>query len=187
VERIVALIHQDPRYPDPPADWKANSHYRLPLPGAKSLLEAGERVASHLVARMNALRGEITSDSLKLFVGHGAAFRHAAFQLGILQFEQIAQLSMYHTRPVYLEYLLQSELAPRTRGAEASCGGQRLSGLGPVNMIPRYQGTDWLKVNLPTQAAPWLEGRHRSLHKRKSSHATASAELTALLEQHRWK
>ncbi|MGI9321217.1 MAG: histidine phosphatase family protein, partial [Thiogranum sp.] len=105
VDRIVELVHQDPRYPDPPADWKANSHYRLPLQGAESLLEAGERVAAHLVARMNEIRGEITADSLKVFVGHGAAFRHAAFQLGILQFEQIAQLSMYHTRPVYLEYL----------------------------------------------------------------------------------
>ena len=105
VDKITELIHQDPRYPDPPPDWKANSHYRLPLQGAESLLEAGERVASHLVARMNALRGEIKSDSLKLFVGHGAAFRHAAFQLGVLQFEQIAELSMYHSRPVYLEYL----------------------------------------------------------------------------------
>jgi 2,3-bisphosphoglycerate-dependent phosphoglycerate mutase len=105
VDRIVELVHQDPRYPDPPADWKANSHYRLPLQGAESLLEAGERVAAHLVARMNEIRGEVTADSLKVFVGHGAAFRHAAFQLGVLQFEQIAQLSMYHTRPVYLEYL----------------------------------------------------------------------------------
>ena len=105
VDRIVELIRQDPRYPEPPADWKASSHYRLPLQGAESLLEAGERVASHLVSRMNELRAEITSDSLKVFVGHGAAFRHAAFQLGVLQFEQIAQLSMYHTRPIYLEYL----------------------------------------------------------------------------------
>jgi len=105
VDRIVELVHQDPRYPDPPADWKANSHYRLPLQGAESLLEAGERVAAHLVVRMNQIRGEITADSLKVFVGHGAAFRHAAFHLGVLQFEQIAQLSMYHTRPVYLEYL----------------------------------------------------------------------------------
>jgi hypothetical protein len=53
--------------------------------------------------------------------------------------------------------------------------------------IPRYQGSDWLKVKLPTQAVPWLEGKHRSLRKRKSSHTTASAELTALLERDRWK
>ena len=105
LDQIAELIRQDPRHPDPPADWKANSHYCLPLPGAESLLEAGQRVAEHLVARMNELRGEIESDSLKLFVGHGAAFRHAAFKLGILQFEQIGKLSMYHTKPVYLEYL----------------------------------------------------------------------------------
>jgi 2,3-bisphosphoglycerate-dependent phosphoglycerate mutase len=105
VERIVELIRHDPRYPDPPADWKANSHYCLPLPGAESLIEAGERVATHLVARMNELRGEVASDSLKVFVGHGAAFRHAAFKLGVLQFDQIAQFSMYHARPVVLECL----------------------------------------------------------------------------------
>ena len=75
---------------------------------------------------------------------------------------------------------------------EASCGGQRVSGLGMNGhrhdkLIPRYQGSDWLKVTLPTQAAPWLEGKHQSLRKRKSSHTTASAELTALLERDRWK
>jgi len=105
VERIAELIRQDPRYPDPPVNWKANSHYRLPLPGAESLLEAGERVATHLVARMNELRGDTRSDSLKVFVGHGAAFRHAAFKLGVLQFDQIAKFSMYHARSVVLECL----------------------------------------------------------------------------------
>ncbi|MEA2078512.1 MAG: hypothetical protein U9P00_01395, partial [Pseudomonadota bacterium] len=53
--------------------------------------------------------------------------------------------------------------------------------------IPRYQGSDWLKVKLPTQAMPWLEGKHQSLRMCRSSHATASAELTALLERDRWK
>jgi 2,3-bisphosphoglycerate-dependent phosphoglycerate mutase len=104
VEQIVEAVRQDPRYPDPPSDWKANSRYRLPLPGAESLLEAGERVAAHMRERMRRLRAEVVSDSLKLFVGHGAAFRHAAFQLGVLEFEQIGRLSMYHARPVFLEY-----------------------------------------------------------------------------------
>jgi broad specificity phosphatase PhoE len=104
VEQIVEAIRQDPRYADPPSDWKANSRYRLPLPGAESLLEAGERVAAHMQERMRQLRAEVESDSLKLFVGHGAAFRHAAFRLGVLEFEQIGRLSMYHARPVFLEY-----------------------------------------------------------------------------------
>jgi len=104
IGQISEIIHNDPRYPEPPQDWKSNSKYRLPLQGAESLLEAGERVAGHLVRRMSGLSVE-GGDTLKLFVGHGAAFRHAAFHLGVLEYEQIKRLSMYHGRPVFLEFL----------------------------------------------------------------------------------
>jgi len=103
-EQIREIIHNDPRYPDLPEDWKSNSRYCLPLQGAESLLDAGERVAGHLRRRMSELPGKDT-DTLKLFVGHGAAFRHAAYHLGVLEYEQIARLSMYHGHPIYLEYL----------------------------------------------------------------------------------
>jgi 2,3-bisphosphoglycerate-dependent phosphoglycerate mutase len=103
LDEIAEALRDDPRYPEPPPNWKADSHYRLPLQGAESLLEAGARVAAHLEGRMQALRGRVNGDSLKLFVGHGAAFRHAAYRLGVLQFEDIARLSMYHATPVYLE------------------------------------------------------------------------------------
>lgn len=102
--QIEEVLQLDPRVPDPPADWKADSRYRLPLQGAESLLEAGERVAGHLSRRMAALP-QNTSDSIKLFVGHGAAFRHAAYHLGVLAFDQIRQLSMYHCQPLLMEYL----------------------------------------------------------------------------------
>ena len=102
--QIEAVLQQDPRVSEPPADWKADSHYCLPLQGAESLLQAGERVAAHLSQRMAALTHE-QRDSIKLFVGHGAAFRHAAYHLGVLEFGQIRQLSMYHCRPVMIEYL----------------------------------------------------------------------------------
>lgn len=103
-ERIREIVRDDPRYPEPPEDWKSNSRYRLPLQGAESLLEAGQRVAGHLVRRMSELpaSGDLT---LKLFVGHGAAFRHAAFHLGVLEYEQIKLLSMHHGRPVCLELM----------------------------------------------------------------------------------
>ena len=102
IERILRL---DPRFTEPPSGWKANSHYRLPLQGAESLLDAGQRVANHCVARMQALGAQgLSPNTLKLFVGHGAAFRHAAHHLGVLAFEQLAKLSMYHARPVVLEY-----------------------------------------------------------------------------------
>jgi broad specificity phosphatase PhoE len=101
---IEAILHQDPRVSDPPADWKADSQYRLPLQGAESLLEAGERVAAHLLQSMISLAHD-DHDRVKLFVGHGAAFRHAAYHLGVLKYGQIRQLSMYHCQPVMLEYL----------------------------------------------------------------------------------
>jgi len=102
--RIREIIQNDPRYQDLPQDWKSNSEYCLPLQGAESLLEAGKRVAGHLLQRMSGLPDEGV-DRLKLFVGHGAAFRHAAFHLGVLEYDQIARLSMYHGRPVFLEFL----------------------------------------------------------------------------------
>jgi 2,3-bisphosphoglycerate-dependent phosphoglycerate mutase len=102
--QIKAVLQQDPRFSDPPADWKADSHYRLPLQGAESLLEAGERVAGHLSQSMQALPpGE--DDRVKIFVGHGAAFRHAACHLGVLALEQLRQLSMFHCQPVLIEYI----------------------------------------------------------------------------------
>ena len=105
IRQIEDILHRDPRFTDPPPNWKADSHYRLPLQGAESLLEAGERVAGHLTKRMQALvTAGRDQNTLKLFVGHGAAFRHAAYHLGLLEFEQIAKLSMYHGRPVFLEY-----------------------------------------------------------------------------------
>jgi 2,3-bisphosphoglycerate-dependent phosphoglycerate mutase len=109
IKEIEKIIQDDPRYPELPADWKSNSRFRLPLQGAESLLEAGERVAAHLNRQMATLAETVETDTLKLFVGHGAAFRHAAYHMGVLEFADIARLSMYHARPVYLEYLLGGE------------------------------------------------------------------------------
>ena len=94
-------MESDPRFEAPPAGWKSNSHYRLPQQGAESLLDAGQRVADHIKERMADLSAK--EDTLKVFVGHGAAFRHAAHHLGVLAFERLAELSMFHGRPVLLE------------------------------------------------------------------------------------
>lgn len=104
MSQIEAIVREDPRYPELPADWKSDSHFRLPLQGAESLLEAGGRVADHLHSRMSCLATEVQTDTLKLFVGHGAAFRHAAHHLGVLALDDIERLSMYHAHPVLLEY-----------------------------------------------------------------------------------
>jgi len=106
ISAIEAVVREDPRYDELPVDWKSNSRFKLPLQGAESLLEAGGRVARHISQQMEILATQPpTGDSLKLFIGHGAAFRHAAYHMGVLSFDQIAQLSMYHAQPVFLEYL----------------------------------------------------------------------------------
>jgi 2,3-bisphosphoglycerate-dependent phosphoglycerate mutase len=104
VSMIESILRADPRFEPPPADWKSNSHYQLPLQGAESLMQAGERVADHIKGRMEEQAGRQAQDCLKLFVGHGAAFRHAAYQMGVLSFEDIARYSMFHCSPIYIEW-----------------------------------------------------------------------------------
>ena len=104
IDQIETILHDDPRLSAPPKGWKADSRYCLPLQGAESLLEAGSRVRAHLSQAMSMLSTG-GQDRLKIFIGHGAAFRHAAYHMGVLAFEQLRQLSMYHCQPVLLEYL----------------------------------------------------------------------------------
>jgi 2,3-bisphosphoglycerate-dependent phosphoglycerate mutase len=100
VDEIERLIADDPRYEALPAKWKSQSDFKLPVQGAESLLEAGQRVASHIQQRTLGLGDRV----LKLFVGHGASMRHAAHLMGILHFEQIAALSMHYASPVVFEH-----------------------------------------------------------------------------------
>lgn len=100
LSQIEEILQTDPRFDPPPPNWKSNSHYCLPLQGAESLLQAGERVAKHVMQQMLSLSDLPNGNWMQLFIGHGAAFRHAAFHLGVLRFDQIAKLSMYHASPV---------------------------------------------------------------------------------------
>lgn len=103
VEAIEAILARDPRHPVPPSGWKSSSDYRLPFVGAESLLQAGARCAEHLRARARGLReGPVDATIVKVFVGHGAAFRHAAIHLGALSLQDMPKLSMHHARPVCL-------------------------------------------------------------------------------------
>lgn len=99
-EEIETIIADDPRFEAPPQHWKSDSHYCLPVPGAESLLQSGKRVANYLT-RLDQLPNN--QNELVIIVGHGASMRHAAFHLGILEFEDIAKLSMFHAQPVFIE------------------------------------------------------------------------------------
>ncbi|WP_017446169.1 histidine phosphatase family protein [Gayadomonas joobiniege] len=96
VADIEQILQQDPRVKDLPKDWKSDSYFCLPVPGAESLMQAGQRVATYIQSQIS----NEPVNSLHLFVGHGASIRHAAYQLGILKFEQIKQLSMHYAQPV---------------------------------------------------------------------------------------
>jgi 2,3-bisphosphoglycerate-dependent phosphoglycerate mutase len=102
---IAAAVAADPRLRPLPPAWKADSRFRLPFPGAESLMEAGERAAAHIAARLSELADLEKTDSLKVFVGHGGAFRHAAVHFGLLAEAEAQALSMHHCRPVFLERL----------------------------------------------------------------------------------
>jgi broad specificity phosphatase PhoE len=100
IEEIEAVLAADPRFELPAPGWKRDPSYVLPLPGAESLEQAGRRVAGHVLARLRALP---SAEWLKVFVGHGGAFRHAARHLGVLSSEDVQRLSMQHGAPIYLE------------------------------------------------------------------------------------
>jgi 2,3-bisphosphoglycerate-dependent phosphoglycerate mutase len=104
ISQIEAVVGDDPRCSPLPKDWKSDSRFCLPLQGAESLVDAGERVAGHLRTAMQRLGEHARVDTAMVFVGHGAAIRHAAYTLGVLHFGEIARLSMYHAEPVYIEY-----------------------------------------------------------------------------------
>jgi len=99
-DTIEQVMMDDPRYTTPPEGWKSDSHFRLPFPGAESLMEAGVRVADYLCRIVQPLMG--APSELHVVVGHGAAFRHAACQLGVLLFGRIGDISMYYDQPVFL-------------------------------------------------------------------------------------
>ncbi len=103
IDEIERILELDPRFSTPSAGWKSDSHYCLPFDGAESLMQAGDRVAQH-ITQWQAAELKHASGQIKLFVGHGAAMRHAAFHLNVIPFCDIKKLSMHYGHPVVLEF-----------------------------------------------------------------------------------
>lgn len=104
VQVIEGIVRDDPRHAPPPPGWKRDIDYKLPYPGCESLAEAGERVAAHLRACAAELATDLDAPPrLKLLIGHGGAFRHAALHLGLLSRADVSQLTMEYGAPIYLE------------------------------------------------------------------------------------
>lgn len=104
IDAIEDIVNKDPRYGCLPSGWKSRSFQKIPLEGAESLIQAGLRVAQCIDLRMNEARLQTNRPQLVVFVGHGAAFRHAAYLFGQLNLEQIKKYSMHHCQPVVFHY-----------------------------------------------------------------------------------
>lgn len=100
VEQIEKLISADPRFANAPSGWKRDPDYRVPFVGAESLKQAGMRVAEVL---REYIAIQSNQPCVKICVGHGGAFRHAACQLGLLHHEQLSSVSMHHGQAVFIE------------------------------------------------------------------------------------
>lgn len=127
VGQIEEILDRDPRFDRPKPGWKSIPSFRLPVPGAESLLEAGLRVAQHLRQSARDIARASTGDTprLRVVVGHGASLRWAAHALGVLTMEQAKGCSMHHARSVYIEWKgednwshIGGEWKPRSRPAQ---------------------------------------------------------------------
>lgn len=121
VDAIAEIIRRDPRHPALPANWKSHPRFRLPVPGAESLLMAGARVAAHVERRAHELRSAGGHDVLKLFISHGGALRHAAVCMGALALDEVPKLTMHHGDFVLLEHMPDGQGGP---GRWEKVGGQ---------------------------------------------------------------
>ncbi|WP_041523889.1 histidine phosphatase family protein [Gilvimarinus agarilyticus] len=98
IAEIEQILAQDSRYAAAPKHWKSSADYCLPFPGAESLRQAGKRVAEYI----KQVNSDAPDNTLTPIVGHGAAFRHACCELGILSTADIQRLSMHHAQPVII-------------------------------------------------------------------------------------
>ena len=105
LDEIASVIERDPRFGTLPTGWKRESEFRLPLPGAESLIDAGKRVASHVRSRAESTTPPAGDGTfVKIMVGHGGSLRYGAAELGMLEHASPGDFSMFHAAPVVYAY-----------------------------------------------------------------------------------
>ncbi len=117
IKEIESILEADPRFDSPPENWKSDSEYCLPLQGAESLMMAGTRVVNCLIeqSHIQAIDAQLSNqtespsntmtknNTVHLFFGHGASFRHAAFHINVISLCDIKKFSMHHSHPVMIQ------------------------------------------------------------------------------------
>lgn len=102
-DQISELLARDPRLDPLPEGWRRMPEFRLPLPGAESLMQAGARAAARVVESIDSIPDDDPTDVARLFVAHSGCLRHAAVVLGAIDVRQVAGLSMDFLGCVLLE------------------------------------------------------------------------------------
>ena len=102
-DEIAERLGQDPRLAPLPTGWRRIPEFRLPVPGAESLMMAGARAATRIASSLKSIPDDDPRDVLRLFVAHGGCLRHAAVQLGALDLRSVAGLSMDHAQTILVE------------------------------------------------------------------------------------
>jgi 2,3-bisphosphoglycerate-dependent phosphoglycerate mutase len=100
IERVLAL---DARLDPLPFDWRRRAYFRLPVPGAESHMQAGERTAARIRERVEFVRDHAEIDTLKILVAHGGCIRHACVHLGVLDVDVVSTLTMGYAESVVIE------------------------------------------------------------------------------------
>jgi 2,3-bisphosphoglycerate-dependent phosphoglycerate mutase len=103
LDKIEATLAMDPRLGPLPQGWRKIPEFRLPVPGAESLQEAGARTATRIATSMDAIPEEDPRDLLRLFVAHAGCLKHAAVQLGALDLRASTALKMDHAQSILVE------------------------------------------------------------------------------------
>ncbi|MBN2647623.1 MAG: histidine phosphatase family protein [Thiotrichales bacterium] len=108
-QQIEAVLEQDPRCAPLPPHWKHNADFCLPVEGAESLMQAGARLSQFLSQTLTqVITSAQNNHQLVVMVGHAAAFRYAAYQLGLLEKAEIGRYSMHYAQPMVFECRLKN-------------------------------------------------------------------------------
>lgn len=102
-DRIADLVKADPRLGALPEGWRRMPEFRLPFPGAESLMDAGKRTAARIDQSLESIPEDDPRDVARLFVAHSGCLRHAAVVLGALDVRDVAGLSMDFVQAVLVE------------------------------------------------------------------------------------
>ena len=105
LDEIRRLLAADPRLSPLPEGWRRIPDFRLPVPGAESLMQAGMRTAARIEASLDSIPTEDTRDVLRLFVAHSGCLRHAAVVKKALEADLASQLTMDFAQSIFVEQM----------------------------------------------------------------------------------